>query len=161
MNPLQSAFNPSEIKASSDNLKKVKKIRLEKKLQQLPTLPLIEEDILADEWLDAAKDALRSKHPDLALKFCEYSAQNNGNLSQTYGVAGDAYIELKQFKDAHLCYLIAIENGELESAQQLNLLFLTAMIGDKKLLEKGIVISTRDYKNSQNCINALRKFLLK
>ena len=40
--------------------------------------------------------------------------------------------------------LIAIENGELESAQQLNLLFLTAMIGDKKLLEKGIVISTRE-----------------
>ena len=83
-------------------------------------MPLIEEDILADEWLDAAKDALRSKHPDLALKFVSI-AQNNGNLSQTYGVAGDAYIELKQFKDAHLCYLIAIENGELESAQQLNL----------------------------------------
>ena len=136
MDPLLSAFNPSEIEACYSNLKKVKKLRLERKLNQLPDFPSIEEDILSEEWLIAAKDSLRAKHPNLALKFCEYSAATNGNLAQIYGVAGDAYMELKQFTNAHLCYSIALENGELESSQQLNLLSLTAMTGDKQLLEK-------------------------
>lgn len=136
LNPLESAFNPSEIQASSDNLKKIQKLKLEKKLKRLPNFPPIEDEILAEEWLIAAKDALQSKYPELALKFCEYSALNNGNLAQTYGIAGDAYIELRKFNTAHLCYLIASENGDLESTQQLNLLSLAAQIGHKQLLEK-------------------------
>lgn len=136
LDPLESAFNPSEIKASSENLQKVKKLKLEKKLKQLPSFPIIDQEIIAEEFLMAARDSLRSKHPEIALKFCEYSVLNKGNIAQTYGIAGDAYIELKEYNNAHLCYLIASENGELESAQQLNLLSLTAVIGDKNLLEK-------------------------
>ena len=51
-----------------------------------------------------------------------------------------------------LIYIIqSPENGELDSSQQLNLLSLTAMTGDKQLLEKETVILMKNSKASPSC----------
>tara|TARA_B100000674_G_C37917368_1_gene951609 strand:- start:363 stop:1352 length:990 start_codon:yes stop_codon:yes gene_type:complete len=134
LSPLKSAFNPSEVKASKENSKKVAQAKLEKKLNKVPTLPSLDKEVLAEEWISAGKDALRSRYPELTLKFCGFAIANNGSTCQTYSLAGDAYMSMKEFVFAHLCYLIAAEHGEIESSQQLNLLSLAAMIGDNNVL---------------------------
>ena len=132
--PLRSAFNPSEVKASKENLIKISKAKLDKKLNTLPELPHIDKEMLAEEWISAGKDSLRSKYPELTLKFCGYALKNNGNTCQVYGLAGDAYMSIKQYTNAHLCYLIAAECGELDGSQQINLLSLAAIMGDSNIL---------------------------
>ena len=134
LSPLRSAFNPSEVKESKENLKKVSQQRLEKKLNSLPALPAIDKEVLAEEWISAGRDALESSYPAFTLKCCSYAIANNGNTCQIYSLAADAYISIKQYMHAHLCYLIAAEHGELDGQQQMNLLSLAAMIGDNNIL---------------------------
>ena len=158
LSPLRSAFNPSEIKESKENLKKVAKAKLDKKLNSLPELPEIDKEILAEEWISAGRDALRNKYPELTLQFCSFAVRNNGNTTQIYSLAADAYISIKQYVHAHLCYLIASEHGELDSSQQLNLLSLAAMIGDNTILtsrNKKLSIRTGDKSNSNKNIEKL------
>ena len=158
LSPLKSAFNPSEVKESRENLKKVSKLKLERKLNNLPELPIIDKEVLAEEWISAGKDALRSKYPALTLKFCGYAVANKGNTCQIYGLAADAYLSIKQYMHAHLCYLIAAEHGELDSQQQVNLLSLAAMIGDNTILtsrNNKIAVRVNENSNSHKSVEKI------
>lgn len=162
--PLESAFSNSEIEESRKNLSEKEKFKRKKKLKRAPSLPHLQADVLAEEWALAAEDALRAKHPDITLLFCSKIAENDGDPSQVYNLAGDAYIQLKQFIYAHLCYMIASEYKELDSSRSLNLISLAATIGDRKLLEKraqsfeeGLEQTSGLFEQSQKMLSSLDK----
>lgn len=162
--PLKSAFCNSEVEESRKNLSERDKIKRKKKLKRAPSLPHLPADVLAEEWALAAEDALRAKHPDITLLFCSKIAEHNGDPSQIYNLAGDAYLQLKQFVYAHLCYLIASEYKQLDSSRSLNLISLAATIGDRNLLEKRARLFEKDleqtsslYEQSQKVLGSVNK----
>ena len=134
-NPLQAAFNSEEVNAAKANLKEREKKIRKQKLYQKPQFPDIDKNLLNEERLLAAEDALRAGFPDLALELSSEASAFRVSLHRVYAIAGDAYIALKKYNSAHLCYLIASQQGELDLQRQVNLLSLSNSIGDSQLLE--------------------------
>lgn len=135
VDPLQAAFNSNEVDAAKENLKERERKIRKQKLYQRPLFPEIDINLLNEERLLAAEDALRAGFPQLALKLSSEATAFCVNLNSIYSIAGDAYIALKQYNYAHLCYLIAAQYGELDLQRQINLLSLANTISDHQLLE--------------------------
>ena len=133
LDPLQAAFNQSEIKESSKNLQERERRNLEKELKNPPIPPRFEPEILAEEWYLAGRDAFRDGQNEVAFLMCIKAAENKGNLTNIYTLAGDIYLSNKNHNAAHLCYLLAAQHGELDSTCMVNLITLSAITGDKDL----------------------------
>jgi len=134
VNPLEAAFFYEEVKAAKANLRERERKIRKQKLSQRPFLPELDKNLLNEERLLAAEDALRAGYPDLALKLSSDATAYSVSLSRVYAIAGDAYIALKKYNSSHLCYLIASQYGELDLQRQVNLLSLSNTISDSQLL---------------------------
>ena len=133
-NPLNAAFNSEEIGLAHETKMERLKLRKQKKAKQIPSLPEIDRNILADEYLQLARDAKNSGNNDLSLRFCSEASSFGGNLYSIYKQAAETYLSLKNYNQAHLCYLIAQEYGELEPTDKVNLVSLAATLGDTQLM---------------------------
>jgi TolA-binding protein len=134
-NPLLASFDTLEVDKSKANLEERRKIIQKKKLKKHPDFPPLDASLLAEEWAMAAEDAFNAGFPDFCLNLCGISAKYAGGGSEKlYTIAANAYLQLKQYNNAHLCLLIAHEFGDLDSAQQINLLSLACTLGDHNLL---------------------------
>ena len=132
--PLNAAFNSDEVSLAHETKAKRLKLRKQKKAKQIPSLPEIDKNILADEYLQLARDAKNSGHNDLSLRFCTEASSFGGNLHSIYKQAAETYLSLKNYNQAHLCYLIARDYGELEPTDKVNLVSLAATLGDTQLM---------------------------
>ena len=135
INPLQAAFHSNEVNESKKNIQeRERKIKLQK-IHQRPKLPTLDREVLADERLLAAEDALREGHPEIALKLATQASLMNANKNRVYAIAGDSYLKLGKYNYGHLSYLLALQYGELDLQRQINLLSLCNTIGDSILLD--------------------------
>lgn len=132
-NPLIAAFAANEVEQNKKTRNEAQKRRRNKKLQAKPSLPKLDDSVVAEEWLLAAGDALRCGAPKESLELCNIALQNGAPIGNCYALAGDAYIALKNGHASHLCYLLAGESGNLGTEQQLNLIALALEIGDHSL----------------------------
>jgi len=135
LDPLRAAFSQDEVQKTYEN-----HVERQKKTNQLnskdrPSLPTLDNAVLADEWLLAAEDALRANQVDLALKLCSQAIQISSNHASVYALAGDCYLAINQYNYSQLCYLIASQFNSLELPRQMNLVSLAQALGDNYLFE--------------------------
>ena len=135
-NPLAAAFTQDEIEKTLQNTAERQKKSRQLKLQDRPSFFALDKEVIADELLLAAEDALRAGQAELTLKLCTDAAELSTNCSHIYGLAGDAYMALKKINYAHLCYLVSMQYGELDISRQVNLVSIAQALGDYELFEK-------------------------
>jgi len=128
--PLLEAFGLDETTAAKRKDKTIAVDSTDNKLLDL--LPSVGKGKSNQELLALAR-TLIGETPNQALAVCTHLHQHLPLQSCIYEIAGEAYIGLKQWTRAELCWLIAITLGTNDPATYLNLANISHLRGDDRM----------------------------
>ena len=148
INPLKAAFDSDEVNETKKSIQERERKIKRQRIHERPKLPTLDREVLADERLLAAEDALRAGNPRIALKLASEASAMEANKNRVYAIAGDSYLKLGKYNYGHLSYLLALQYGELDLQRQINLLSLCNTIGDTTLLDTRKINMAKDLGDS-------------
>lgn len=131
LDPLMLAFAEEEIqKAGAHYFTKAASHSSEKLAGQLPNA---DQASLASEKLTLAAHAIQEDNGSFALQLVSQAYSALGTQSNVYLNAADAYIRLKQFSEAEICFLHSLQMSGPSLPIFINLSTLSSMRGDLAL----------------------------
>jgi len=125
--PLLDAFTQQEVELSIKNKKVMSYTNSEKEF--ISKLPEIDTSRTLTELISLARELIM-KTPDQCLSLCEHLYRELPMQEIVYEIAGQAYVNLKQFNNAERCWLIALSMGSVDITILLNLANVSHLRGD-------------------------------
>lgn len=129
--PLMLAFAEEEVQqAGAVNFSKTKS---QSSSTLVSKLPQPENASIAEEQVNLATRSINEDNPLFALQLLSQAAKTLGAQQVIYSNVGDAYIRLKRFNEAEICFLHALHIGGPSFPVLLNLATLATMRSDVAL----------------------------
>ena len=145
--PLLFAFSQEEVKrtapfrpTSGDNSKSISDLKSK--------LPVPDTSRVASDQIKLAYQAISDNNAEFALKLCTQAYSVIADKSQLFSCVGDAYISLKNFKEAEIAYLHSIALGSSNFKNYFNLVSISMLKKDLQLAEYYLMKAT--YIDSSN-----------